>query len=175
MNTKSEFELIVSEGKRHPFERMLAALSFTVIFYGMFAMVARLVQNGITDELIRSCAGFMEIIGLGLALGLRFAVTKTILIDTDTDKLISRYHLGPISYDDIYPVPKLEYVAVFKNQKQVYEVNLWYKGNKHYGMYGFDEKAPAFKFAESVAEKLNLDLLDKSEHGVSTWIERTAT
>ena len=104
--------------------------------------------------------------------GVHFSVVKTVLIDLDKDQLISRYCLGPFSYDSKDIIPELEYVAVFKNGKDDFEVNLWYKGNKHYNMYIFELKAQAMEFAEIIVAKLKLDLLDATEKGNSKWVDK---
>lgn len=105
--------------------------------------------------------------------GISFSVVKAVLIDCDTNKLVSRFSVGPFSRDRRTEVPELEYVAVFLDAKEYYQVNLWYKGNKHYKMYAFSEKLPAFQLAEQVAKKLTIDLLDATEKGNSRWIEKT--
>lgn len=96
------------------------------------------------------------------------------MIDIDKNKLISIYSVGPFSKKIPSVVPELEYVSVFLNSKDIYEVNLWYKGNKHYTMYAFGEKQPAMKFGEQVSAKLDIDLLDATEKGNSKWIDKTA-
>lgn len=71
-------------------------------------------------------------------------------------------------------IPILEYVSVFKNsQKEIFEVNLWYKGNKHYNVFNFEEFQSAFDFALLYSNKLNIDLLDATEKGNSKWIDKT--
>ena len=67
----------------------------------------------------------------------------------------------------------LEYVSVFLDDKDNFQVNLWYVGNKHYKMYVFEKKETAMKFGKHVAAKLNIDLLDATERGKNIWIEKT--
>lgn len=105
--------------------------------------------------------------------GIYFSMTKTVLIDTDKDILISRFNVGIFSRDIKSKVPELEYVSVFQADELEYQVNLWYVKNKHYKMYTFAEKDSALKFGASVALKLNIDLLDATERGNSKWIDKT--
>lgn len=171
MATKNEFELIVSQGNRRLWARILAALLFTIVLFEIATLLLMLWVNGFISEILKSCQGKMELIGLGIAGGLHLSLTKTVLIDTDTDKLITRYHVGRFSWDSIGVVPEMEYVSTFRNGKDMFEVNLWYKGNKHYKMFVFEKKEPAMIFAEQVAQKLKIDLLDATERGNSKWIE----
>lgn len=107
--------------------------------------------------------------------GISFSVTKTILIDTNNDILISRFCVGPFYKDVKSDVPQLEYVSVFLDGKERYQVNLWYIGNKHYQMYFFEDKKAAMKFGQEVAQKLSIDLLDATEKGNSIWIDLPKT
>ena len=89
------------------------------------------------------------------------------------NKLISRYQLGPFSKDILSEIPELEYVAVFLNSKEEFEVNLWYQGNKHYQMYQFEEKDQAMNLAKITSTKLNIDLLDATVKGDFKWVDKT--
>src|SRR5690606_26664842 len=151
--TKSNaaFEVMVSEGKRAWYELFLAAVFLAVFFYLLLSSLYFLVFDTALVSFLENLYLSMSIGLYALAHALKLATTKNILIDVDTDRLISRYMLGPFSYDVIKTTPDFEYVSVFKNEKEFFEANLWYKGNKHYKMYTFDEKQPAMNFAEDIA------------------------
>lgn len=171
MENKNEFELIVSEGKRPIWSSVLAALFFTLMFYSIYLLFQLIWEIGFSARTLKNLPSFFKTIALSLAGGITFSVTKTILIDVDKDKLISRFFVGPFSKDVLSVIPELEYVSIFLNSKDDYEVNLWYNKNKHYKMYSFDEKCSAFNFGSEVAKKLKLDLLDATEKGNPKWIE----
>lgn len=173
--TNKSSEILISEGKKHFIESALAAIFFAAFFYTVFLTLYYCIFEPRFADII---INLYNIFGLGLislSLGLRFATVKTILIDTSLERLISRYHIGPFSIDRLSSIPQLEYVAVFLNAKELHEVNLWYKGDRHYKMYVFEDKYHAFRFAEMVTQKLQLDLLDATQKGNSKWIERPAT
>ena len=167
-----EYELIVSQGNRPLWMRILAALFFTCMLYFIYELCLVIYYRGFSQIPPKALSGFVELITYSLSGGIAFCITKTVLIDTDKDLLISRFCVGPFSRDVKSKVPELEYVAVFFDSKENYEVNLWYVGNKHYRMYDFDEKEPAMKFADMVSEKLNIDFLDATEKGNSKWIDK---
>ena len=168
-----EYELIVSQGNRPLWMRILAASFFALMLYFLYGIILIFYYRGFCEYTSHVLPGFVESIAYCLTGGITFCTTKTVLIDTDKDLLISRFCVGPFSHDVKSKVPELEYVAVFFDSKENYEVNLWYVGNKHYRMYDFDEKKPAMKFAEMVSEKLNIDILDSTEKGNSKWIDKT--
>jgi hypothetical protein len=173
MKEKNEFELVVSPGRRPIWKTILAALFFTVMVYSIYEIIYMYWNLGICEYTSKYLPKFTELIAYSLSGGVAFSVMKSVLIDVDKDKLISRFYIGPFSRDVLSTVPELEYVSVFLNQRDCFEVNLWYKGNKHYKMYAFDEELGAFEFATQVANKLNIDLLDATEKGNSKWIDKT--
>lgn len=171
MEAKNEFELVVLPGNRPLWMRIIAAFFFAIMFYYLYELIRVYWILGFCQLTSKALPGFVELICYNLSGGIAFSIVKVVLIDVDKDKLISRFCVGPFSRDIKSKVPQLEYVSVFLDSKENYEVNLWYVGNKHYRMYDFDEKEPAMKFAKMVSQKLNIDLLDATEKGNSKWIE----
>ena len=169
---EKEYELIVFQGARPIWKTVLAAILFTMVFYQLYRLIELLFEQGYQGESAKQYGNSIKLICYCLPGGIYFSLAKTVFIDTDKDKLVSRFFVGPFFRDRISSVPELEYVAVFKNKRDLYEVNLWYKGNRHYNMYAFDSELPAFKFAEKVSKKLNLDLLDATVKGNSRWIAK---
>ncbi len=173
MEEKNEFELVVLPGNRPLWMRILAAIFFTFIIYVLYDYATLLYYEGWCKRTNNALPKVVEAVAYALSGGIAFSVVKTVLIDVDKDKLISRFSVGPFSKDVLSVIPELEYVSVFMDAKEYYQVNLWHKGNKHYNMYNFEDKEPAMKFAQMVSEKLNIDLLDATEKGNSKWIEIT--
>ncbi len=170
---KNEFELIVSEGNRPLWMRIIAASFFFLMLYFLYELIVVIYYRGFDQYFSKALPRFVESIAYCLSGGIAFSVTKTVLIDVDKDVLISRFCVGPFSRGVNSKVPQLEYVSVFLDSKENFQVNLWYVGNKHYKMYSFEEKEPAMKFGQMVSEKLKIDLLDATEKGNSKWIEIT--
>lgn len=171
MEKDQEFELIVHEGNRPFWQTVVASLIFTVMFYFIYQMGQLCYHFGYSEYTLKMFPHFVFPIAYCLVLGLGFSVVKSVLIDVDTDKLVTRFSIGMFSYDKSSPVPSLEYVSVFKDARGGYDVNLWYIGNKHYVMCDFYDSEAAFVFARYVATKLNLELLDATVKGDSKWIE----
>lgn len=172
MEKDNEFELVISPGNRHFLEIVLACVFFAALLY----LIVMTFYTAIVDPDLGLFLGNMNTTlaysGSLIVLGLRFSMVKEVLIDLDVDKLVSRYSVGPFVYNRKTEVPDLDYVSVFLNLKDEFEVNLWYAKNKHYKMYVYDEKEAAIAFAELVANKLDLDVLDATERGNSKWIEK---
>lgn len=171
MKNENGYELVVSQGKRAIWERALAAVFFTGMIYLLYVDAKMLYYAGINFDTCSLIAESLGSITFCFAGGIAFSMVKAVMIDTDADKLISLYSVGPFSKKIYTKVPVLDYVAVFKNAKDQFEVNLWYKGNKHYKMYLFETGQPAMIFATQVAKKLKIDLLDATVKNDSKWID----
>ena len=173
IDKNNEFELIVAQGK-NPLWKLLVSVAFFSYLVWIIILNGKMFYlYGFREEIFRKFSESLEIIGFCLSGGIVFATTKTVLIDIDKDLLISRFNVGLFSKDVKSTVPKLEYVSVYLDANQYYQVNLWYIGNKHYKMYVFDKKETAMQFGNHVAVKLNIDLLDATERGNNRWIETT--
>lgn len=171
MEKDEEFELIVHEGSRSWWQTIIAGLIFTFMFYLIYHAVIMFYHQGYNDATVKTFPYFFYLIVCCIVAGTSFSLVKSVLIDVDKDKLITRFSIGIFSYDRISPVPSLEYVSVFKDGRGGYDVNLWYIGNKHYVMCDFFDSESAFIFAHYVANKLKLDLLDATVKGDSKWFE----
>ena len=174
MDAKNEYELVVSDGKLPIWKAILAAFFFTMMFYHLYEFVKTLYLVGLDDKYSRVFSDSMKGFGICITVGVLLATRVMILINLEKDKLISRYHLGPFSRDRVTEIPELEYVAVFFDSKERFQVNLWYKGNKHFRMCHFTKKISAMDFARYVAKRLKIDLLDATKKGDSKWIEPEA-
>ena len=107
MDNANQYELVVSEGSRHILEKVLAAILFSVAAFVLlrcsyYVFVVYSPKNVLEDMFFFLENGLPCIAG-----GLYFSVTKTVLIDVDKDKLISRFHLGAFYRDRHSTVPKL--------------------------------------------------------------------
>lgn len=173
MEGKNEFELIVAQGRRPLWMLIIAACFFTLMLYRLYEICLFFYNYGLCTYAFVFVAFILKAAILALAAGITWSCTKTILIDTDEDLLISRFCVGPFSKDVKSKVPQLEYVSVFFDSKERFQVNLWYVKNRHYNMYFFDQKEIAMEFAAKVAIKLNIDLLDATEKGNSKWLDKT--
>jgi len=173
MEKINEYELIISPGKIPVWRRIIASALLTLVLYYLYLASTFFYYLGFTEKAFYGLAGVIKLITFPLVSIVSLCLTKTILIDIDKNKLISRFQLGPFSKDVLSEIPELEYVAVFLNSKDVFEVNLWYKNNRHYQMYQFDEKAQAFNLAKLTSTKLNIELLDATVKGDFQWIDKT--
>ena len=170
MDKIKDYEVCVFEGKRKWYELILAS-----VFYSIFIYLFILLFNNAFPDL--SLIGFLKRLASTIAIGgfcfgkgLQFSATFNMLVDLDTNTIVSRYIVGPFTYDSKTKAAEFEYVSFFKNKDDSFGTNLWYKVNRHFKMYSFENEEAARKFSVEIAKKLNIDLLDATEKGNSKWI-----
>lgn len=172
MKEKTEYEVSIFEKKRSWYELLLASIFFSLIIY-MFAMIIYYGFIEVSPEIcIRACVTLLLCGTYCLVYGLKFSATKNLLIDLDTSLIVSRYVVGPFSYDVKSKVTTFEYVSFFQDKGGEYGTHLWYVKNRHYKMYSFANKEAAYQFSLAISNKLNIDLLDATEKGNFVWIEK---
>jgi hypothetical protein len=172
MSEKKESEVCVFEGKRSWYELVLAAVFYSISVYLLLAIFY---YTFVDSSFFLFLKSLFLTLGVGLycfGMGLRFSTTKNMIIDTDVNTIISRYVVGPFSYDVKAKAAEFEYVSFFKDKYDCFGTNLWYKGNRHYEMYGFENKESAYQFSLDIATKLNIDLLDATEKGNFKWLDK---
>lgn len=166
-----EYELVVSQGTLPWWRIIIASLFFSYMLYMVYILFMLFYYVDLEKVKPKEIAREIKVAAICFAGGVSFSLTKNVLIDLDTEKLVSIYKVGPFSRKVNTTLPKLDYVSVFKINDSEFEVNLWYSRNKHYKMYTITEKEHALKFGLMVAQKLNIDLLDATEKGNSKWID----
>ena len=171
MSNSHENELVVSEGKKSRPEKFIAVFFYAIFFLLLLAVGYSVFIDESSWIFIQSIYAPLTAALFCLALALNYSIEKAILIDFKKDKLIYRFSFGPYEHDQLSTVPKLEYVAVFKNIEGVYEVNLWHSGNKHYRMAHYDTADEAFDYSAKASKRLDLKLLDATHKNNFTWVE----
>jgi hypothetical protein len=167
-------EIIVSEGKKPLWKTIIAAFLYTISLVLVYMFLRALYFDHETPKYIKGAFALLKL-ALFIFIGaVHLSLIKTIIINKEKEKLQTIFSVGMIKVKYFSEIPTLEYVSIFKNsQKEIFEVNLWYKGNKHYNVFNFEEFQPAFDFGLLYSNKLNIDLLDATEKGNSKWIDKT--
>jgi hypothetical protein len=168
------YELIVSQPANPTWKIILSGICFAIAIHSILTiMLLPNFANPAPEEIVIFNKSIVLTI-VGIVIGIYFSVRLTILIDVDSNQLVSRYFLGFFSFNRRSEILGLSHVAVAKNRDGIYLINLWHDASKPYNMCYCEEKSTAFNFAASVAEKLQIDLLDATEKGNPKWIEKTA-
>jgi hypothetical protein len=172
MDTMKSEKLLIKQGKRKWYELVLGSLLYSIILF----FVLQMLYYSILYHSFKLFALYLiitlKVFGFIMPIALSLTVVKDILINTKTNRLETIFSVGLIKYQHNSAIPKLDYISVFKNSKEEFEVNLWYATNKHYNMYTYESFQEAFLFGKEIATRLNLDLLDATEKGDFKWVDK---
>lgn len=160
-----EREVVITQGQRPFWQRLVAACLYTLAFYALYQTVfywlIRWIHVG--NE-------FLELALVAFSGALSLSVITTRCFDLQKKKLKTVFNVSYFSVSYFSDI-ELDYISVFrKNAESTYEVSLWYKTNKHFLLTSFDEFQPALDFAALLAQKFQIDLLDSTQKGHSKWI-----
>jgi len=173
MEEKSKV-IVVGGGKLPIWKIIIAAFIYTVIVYFLFLWIKITVLSQSFWVSMRGLSDLIYITGLFLPFALALSVVTTKYIDALNAKLTKEYRIGPFKKRFFRDIPELEYVSVFKKDKNgAFEVNIWYihKGHKRFNTGTFEKKHEAMEYGKNVAKALKIDFLDATERGNSKWIE----
>ncbi|KAF2080437.1 hypothetical protein [Flavobacterium sharifuzzamanii] len=172
MEEKTENEISIFAGKRAWYELLLASVFFGAFIYMILLFVYFAFIEVSVKIAIRAFVVFLLCGTYCLVYGFKFSATKNMLVNLKTNTIISRYIVGPFSYDVKLKATEFEYVSFFEDRYGEFGTKLWYVKNRHYEMYSFEDKESAFQFSLNLSNKLNIDLLDATEKGNFKWVEK---
>ena len=125
---------------------------------------------------IRWIAVGNELLVLGLLLfnsGIMFSSTRTVLFESENKLIKIQYSVGAINHYS-YKITDLKYIPVFLNpSSKQFEINLWYKKNKHIKLALFKHFEIAFDCGLKFSNRLDIDLLDATQKGNFKWVDKS--
>ena len=160
-----EKEIYISSGSRPFWQIVIASVCYTIVVFSIY----KLIKGMLNDN--PSILWFLGAI-FSFVVGLQFSLTNSFRFDIEKKRFREDFHLGPFIYGEWEPLPDLEYVSVFNFKDGFYQINLWIKGNDFYTITGTDDLEIALEVGESIAKKLNIDLLDAAtDPRNSVWVD----
>ena len=167
--------LIISETHKPFWQKLIAALCFTVIFgiiisfflYNIFDLSSFKAVGTMTE-------GIIYLTGIGIG----FSRHKKVYIDLKESKFRATTEVGPFKIGKWTTIKNYEYVSIFhqllSDGSYIFEVNLWYDKNKHFQLYEKNNFEDALTVAYHLSEELNTDLLDATIANDYKWIDKEA-
>tara|TARA_R110002073_G_scaffold139232_2_gene289437 strand:- start:224659 stop:225207 length:549 start_codon:yes stop_codon:yes gene_type:complete len=159
MESKS---VIISEGERPIWQKVIAALFYTFSIFFIYYFFYTFKFN-VENELTKRPAALIELAIYCFLFGFGFSSKNTKFFNLKDEKYKNQYSVGPIKVGKWKALPMLEYVSVFKNGRDVFEINVWYKRNKHFNIYNYHDEEESLETAYYIANQLNIKLLDATE------------
>jgi len=163
-------EVIISQGNRPLWQNILAALLYAtvvvlvVLFFYEF-------KFSLETEYVKREINTLQIAGLALAIAFYYSIIQTYYFDFKNNRYKHEHAFLIFKKGKWKSLPALEYVSVFKKDQHLYEVNLWYVGNKHFKIYQLSDEQEALEVGKKLAKTLQIDLLDATIAHDSKWID----
>ncbi len=170
-------DIIISEKERPVWQKILAAVSYTLMFlfiglmlFGVYHYPGR--QGFKAFVSASNCALFM------LIFGLRFSVITSICFDLTGQRYKKEYRVGMVRVVRWQQLPDIDYVSVFRqavtlpgeDDGHVFTVNVWYGHNRHFTIYTKADNKAAYDMAMYIASRLKIELLDATDPLNKIWI-----
>ncbi|WP_420570797.1 hypothetical protein [Kordia sp.] len=162
-------EVIISQGDRSLWHNIVAAF-----FYAVTIMCILLLFFGFElsfeKAIVENKVQFIEIAIFSGATAFYYSVVQTYYFDFKNNRYKYERAVLFVKLGRWKTLPALEYISVF-NKKGMYQVNLWYAGNKHFNIYSMLDEAAALEVGKKLAISLRIDLLDATVANDSKWID----
>jgi len=166
--------VIISEGNRPLWQLVIAAAHYTAIEILLFFFFTKF-EFTTNTKILRGSFSLLEAAIFLIPSALAFSVVRSSLFDMKNKQFKIAYGVGPINWGTWRALPEIQYVSIFRQSKAdgnfVYEVNLWYKKNKHFNIYQNTHADTVELMGRSVAQTLNVDLWDATVPHKEHWVE----
>ena len=164
-------EILISEGNRPWWQRIIAAAAFTGMFVFLYYFIITF-NIFDSDERIRDSSRFLIMAIYLCSFGIGFSIVRDYHFDFKTHRYKNVFRVGPVKIGGWRKFKNLEYVSAFKNSRNIFELNLWYNRNKHFNLFSYDNAEDALYAGKQLAEKLDIDLLDATFPHNSKWVDK---
>lgn len=163
-------EIYISQGKRPFWQIIIAALLYTGSFFCIYLLIAADGFGKIGDK-ARNIGGLLQIAILLFGNAIAFSVVKDYHFDFKNSRYKTLYGVGPIKLGKWKTFKNLDYVSVFLNGSEEYEINLWHDKNQHFNISKVASKDIAFEYAKAIAKELYLQVFDATVKNDFKWLE----
>ena len=167
--------VIISEGQRPFWQVILATFFYTLatlllaMFFFDYEPFSEITVHRGSDF------GLLYIGMLCISQGILFSVVKHIHFDLGQKKIKEEHQVGPIKIGSWKNLPEILYVSIFRQPKSdgnfIYEVNLWYKKNKHFNIYQNTHLDTIVLMGRNIAQTLKVDLWDATVPQKEHWVK----
>ncbi len=154
--------------------RLIASLFFTITIV-LIIHFCYTMEFSWEKKYFKGHIDYFQIIFILLFFGIYFSYTINCYFNFEKKLFKREKTIGVFKYGKWKPMPKLEYISLFAVNESTFEINLWYKKNRHWDLYEKYNIKDAFTIAFELSELLNIDLLDATIPGDFKWIDKKAT
>lgn len=163
-------DILISTKERPIWQKILAVFFFTFMATCLYVFFLTIDFNA-DSKMAHFYGNTIELAGICFVLGVRYSIMKDYYFDLKEKKYKIVKRVGFVEIGKWRNFKDLDYISIFRNKKDILEVNLWYDENKHFNLGTLDNLKQALDAGKKIAQKLQLDLWDAGTnpyHG--NWI-----
>lgn len=175
---KSTDQLIINQTERSFLIKVIAALLFTATAFLIFLVYWITFQGGFAfgkerdfKEWGKQLKSVMVLGVFSFGIGSYLAKRKRIIFDQTSKKYKLEYYIGPFYWGSWTNYEALKMIGIFKNSKDIYELNIWFSNSRHLKFEKFRSFENALAEANYIAEILSLKIWNASDSKNGFYIE----
>ena len=158
---KREGVLKIVSDKRAWYERLLAAVFYSVAVYIIFLFYLNNSVSFSEKYYVKSFKILSSLI-IVVSLGFRFSYVVNHHFDFTLMKYRVYWSVGPFGFGKWEDIKRLDRVSTFFNVREECEVNIWDIRNKRYKIAVFDEIENAVDYGRDLAKNLEIKFLERN-------------
>lgn len=157
----NEQQTYISKGGKPWWKFIFSALCFTFSFYILYNSIKNYTASEFTPikaAIIITGSLMLPFIVLGVV----FSMVKDFHFDFKKKRYKIVKRVGPIGLGSWKKFETLNYLSIYENLDGLYELKLWYNGNKHYSIDLYKKSIDAIDSGKDLAKNLSIDLYTPS-------------
>ncbi|KXN98162.1 hypothetical protein LS48_12940 [Aequorivita aquimaris] len=167
-------EILISQGNRPFWQIILAALFFTgmLICLYFFFNTFNIFES---TKKVRNSLNFLTVAIFLFGGGISFSIVRDYHFNFKEKKYKILFCVGPVKIGSWKSFKNLEYISVYRNKKNFFEINLWYDRNRHFNLAIQNKADIALIIGKELAKKLKIELYDATDPHNPKWVDNLKT
>ncbi len=167
-------EILISQGNRPFWQIILAALFFTGMLINLYFFFNTFNIYESTKK-VRGSISYLEIAIFLFGGGISFSIVRDYHFNFKEKKYKILFCVGPVKIGSWKKFKNLEYISVYRNKKNFFEINLWYDRNRHFNLAIQNKADIALIIGKELAKKLKIELYDATDPHNPKWVDNLKT
>ncbi len=152
-------DIYVSKGHKAFWKLLFPYACFALAIYWSYHALVKFTSAGVENRGLVLVVSFIMILPL-IVLGIYFSRIQDFYFDFGTKRYRIVTRIGIFKVGKWRRFKNLNYVSLFSNLDHVYQLNLWYDGNRHFKVDTFWVYEDAQYIGKEIAEQLNIGFYD---------------
>ena len=162
-------EVFISNGTRPLWQKIVAAAMYTASIYFVYLFFSNY-SSHLVEQNHKAVASPLQVAIILFAVAVWFSMVIHYHFDIANKRYKKIFSFGMVNFGTWTPLQNIAYVAIYTNQNDSIEVNIWYDRNQHFQIAAYEESEQALIAATSVARQLDVALWDARDPKNRDWI-----